>query len=38
MTTQGKFGDAAVKFHSILLSVPLLIVDTKEEMNEVISN
>ncbi|XP_063689653.1 coatomer subunit alpha-like [Bolinopsis microptera] len=36
LTTQGKFGDAAVKFHSILLSVPLLIVDTKEEMNEAI--
>lgn len=35
LTTQGKFSDAAERFHSILLSVPLLIVDTKEEMNEV---
>jgi len=34
LTTQGKFGEAAEKFHNILLSVPLLIVDSKEEMNE----
>ena len=35
MTTTGKFGEAIDKFRSILLSVPLLVVDTKQEISEV---
>ena len=35
LTTQGKFDDAIVKFRDILLSVPLLVVDTKADINEV---
>lgn len=34
LTTQGKFEDAIKKFREILLSVPLLIVDNKQEINE----
>nr|XP_002131264.1 coatomer subunit alpha [Ciona intestinalis] len=34
LTTQGKFEDAIVKFREILLSVPLLVVDNKQEINE----
>ncbi|XP_062572484.1 coatomer subunit alpha-like, partial [Saccostrea cucullata] len=34
MTTTGKFGDAIDKFRSILLSVPLLVVDNKQEISE----
>ncbi|XP_077985035.1 coatomer subunit alpha-like isoform X2 [Glandiceps talaboti] len=34
MTTQGKFGDAAERMRGILLSVPLLVVDTKQEIAE----
>jgi coatomer protein complex subunit alpha (xenin) len=35
MTTTGKFPDAIEKFRSILLSVPLLVVDNKQEIAEV---
>jgi coatomer protein complex subunit alpha (xenin) len=31
LTTSGKFGEAAEKFRSILLFIPLLAVDTKQE-------
>ncbi|XP_059167634.1 coatomer subunit alpha-like [Physella acuta] len=34
LTTAGKFGDAIDKFRSILLSVPLLVVDSKQEIAE----
>ena len=34
-TTSGKFADAVDKFRAILLSVPLLAVDTKSEITEV---
>ncbi|XP_061177948.1 coatomer subunit alpha-like isoform X2 [Saccostrea echinata] len=34
MTTTGKFGDAIDKFRSILLSVPLLVVENKQEISE----
>ena len=34
-TTAGKFADAAEKFRSILLSVPLLVVENKQEIAEV---
>ncbi|XP_013382389.1 coatomer subunit alpha isoform X2 [Lingula anatina] len=34
MTTQGKFAEAVDRFRSILLSVPLLVVDTKQEITE----
>ncbi|KAL5010139.1 hypothetical protein ScPMuIL_012444 [Solemya velum] len=34
MTTTGKFPDAIDKFRSILLSVPLLVVDNKQEIAE----
>ncbi|ELT95580.1 hypothetical protein CAPTEDRAFT_156336 [Capitella teleta] len=34
LTTQGKFGDAVERFRSILLSVPLLVVETKQEISE----
>ncbi|XP_033100225.1 coatomer subunit alpha-like [Anneissia japonica] len=33
-TTQGKFAEAVDRFRSILLSVPLLVVDTKQEITE----
>lgn len=36
LTTQGKFGDAVERFRSILLSVPLLVVETKQEISEVL--
>lgn len=35
MTTTGKFPEAVDKFRSILLSVPLLVVDNKQEIAEV---
>ena len=35
LTTQGKFNDAADRFRQILLSVPLLVVDNKQEIAEV---
>ncbi|XP_077868363.1 coatomer subunit alpha-like isoform X2 [Saccoglossus kowalevskii] len=34
MTTQGKFVEATERFRSILLSVPLLVVDNKQEIAE----
>ncbi|XP_041377788.1 coatomer subunit alpha-like [Gigantopelta aegis] len=34
MTTSGKFNDAIDKFHFILLSVPLLVVENKQEIAE----
>ena len=36
LTTAGKFGDAIDKFRAILLSVPLLVVDTKQDETEAI--
>ena len=38
MTTSGKFNDAIEKFHFILLSVPLLVVENKQEIAEVSSD
>lgn len=35
LTTAGKFEDAIKKFRYILLSVPLLVVDNKQEISEV---
>lgn len=35
LSTVGKFEDAVEKFRSILLSVPLLVVDNKQEIAEV---
>ena len=35
MTTGGKFLDAIEKFHSIMLSITLLAVDSKQEITEV---
>jgi coatomer subunit alpha len=35
LTTQGKFQEAVEKFRVILLSVPLLVVDNKQEISEV---
>lgn len=35
LTTQGKFQEALEKFRTILLSVPLLVVDNKQEISEV---
>ena len=35
LTTHGKFSEAAEKFRTILLSVPLLVVDNKMEISEV---
>ena len=35
LTTQGKFSDAIEKFRTILLNVPLLVVDNKQEIAEV---
>lgn len=34
LTTSGKFQEAVEKFRSILLSVPLLVVDNKQEIAE----
>ncbi|KAJ8034907.1 Coatomer subunit alpha [Holothuria leucospilota] len=34
LTTQGKFAEAIERFRSILLSVPLIVVDTKQEITE----
>lgn len=34
MTTGGKFQDAVLKLHAILLSVTLLVVDSKQEISE----
>ncbi|ESN99870.1 hypothetical protein HELRODRAFT_101473 [Helobdella robusta] len=34
LTTQGKFADAIDKFRSILLSIPLLVVDKKQDISE----
>jgi len=34
LTTQGKFDDAIKRFRELLLSVPLLVVDTKQEISE----
>lgn len=35
LTTQGKFQEAVERFRSILLSVPLLVVDNKQDITEV---
>lgn len=35
LTTSGKFSEAVEKFRAILLSVPLLVVQTKPEISEV---
>ena len=35
LTTTGKFAEAVEKFRSILLSVPLLVVENKQEIAEV---
>ena len=35
LTTLGKFQDAVEKFRNILLSVPLLVVDSKQDITEV---
>lgn len=35
LTTVGKFEEAVERFRSILLSVPLLVVDNKQEIAEV---
>jgi len=35
MTTQGKFVEAVEKFRSVLLSVPLLVVDKRQDISEV---
>ena len=35
LTTSGKFAEAAERFRVILLSVPLLVVDNKQEIAEV---
>lgn len=34
LTTQGRFGEAVERFRAILLSVPLLVVETKQEVSE----
>lgn len=34
LTTAGKFGDAIDKFRSILLSIPLLVVESKQDETE----
>ncbi|VDM93665.1 unnamed protein product, partial [Onchocerca ochengi] len=34
LTTSGKFGEAVEKLRQLLLSVPLLVVDSKQEMTE----
>lgn len=33
LTTNGKFCDSIVKFRQILLSIPFLVVNTKQEVN-----
>ena len=38
LTTQGKFSEAVDKFRSIMLSVPLLVVDKKQDIAEVSNN
>jgi len=35
LTTQGKFQEAVERFRSILLGVPLLVVDNKQDITEV---
>lgn len=35
LTTQGKFLEATGKFRQILLSIPLLMLDSKQEIQEV---
>lgn len=35
MTTSGRFEEAVERFRAILLSVPLLVVDNKQEIAEV---
>lgn len=35
LTTMGKFADAVEKFRAILLSVPLLVVESRQEITEV---
>ena len=35
LTTTGKFTEGVEKFRSILLSVPLLVVENKQEIAEV---
>lgn len=35
LTTAGRFEEAVERFRSILLSVPLLVVDNKQEIAEV---
>ena len=35
LTTAGKFTDACDRFRAIMLSVPLLVVDSKQEIAEV---
>jgi len=35
LTTQGKFQEAVDRFRSILLGVPLLVVDSKQDITEV---
>lgn len=37
LTTAGRFEEAVERFRSILLSVPLLVVDNKQEIAEVSS-
>lgn len=32
LTTSGKFNDAITKFRDLLLSIPLLVVDSKQEV------
>jgi coatomer protein complex subunit alpha (xenin) len=34
LTTSGRFADAITKFRAILLNVPLLVVNSKQEMQE----
>jgi coatomer protein complex subunit alpha (xenin) len=34
LTTGGKFGDAVDKFRSILLALPLLVVESKQDESE----
>jgi coatomer protein complex subunit alpha (xenin) len=35
LTTQGKFVEAAERFRSLLLNIPLLVVQNKQEIAEV---
>lgn len=35
LTTAGKFVEAVEKFRSVLLSVPLLVVDKRQDISEV---